>query len=121
MAETLKNHFRPEFLNRIDETLIFHRLNRETIRRIVDIQLGRIEERLASRDLALDVTPAARDWLAQVGYDPQYGARPLKRALQRYIEDELARRVISGEVIPGDSIRVDRGTEALSFARQPRN
>ncbi len=121
MAETLKNHFRPEFLNRIDETLIFHRLNQEMIRRIVDIQLGRIEERLASRDLALDVSPAARDWLAQVGYDPQYGARPLKRALQRYIEDELARRVISGEVMPGDLIRVDRGTEALNFARQPRN
>ena len=121
MAETLKSHFRPEFLNRIDETLIFHRLNQQNIRRIVDIQLGRIEERLATRDLKLDVTTAARDWLANVGYDPQYGARPLKRALQRYVEDELARRVIGGELEPGDLVLIDRGTEELTITRQPRN
>jgi ATP-dependent Clp protease ATP-binding subunit ClpB len=117
MAETLKQHFRPEFLNRIDETLIFHRLTQQTIRRIVDIQLARIEQRLAQRELKLEVTAAARDWLSDVGYDPQYGARPLKRALQRYVEDELARRVISGEFAPGDLIRVDLGVDALTFQR----
>ena len=121
MAETLKTHFRPEFLNRIDETLIFHRLSEENIRRIVDVQLERIQQRLAKRELRLDVTPAARDWLAEVGFDPQYGARPLKRALQRYVEDELARRAISGEVGPGDLIRVDRGQDRLSFERVAQN
>ncbi len=117
MAETLKSHFRPEFLNRIDETLIFHRLSKDNIRRIVDVQLGRIEERLATRQLRLEVTSAARDWLAEIGFDPQYGARPLKRALQRHLEDELARRVISGDVGPGDLVRVDRGVGRLSFDR----
>ena len=117
MAETLKSHFRPEFLNRIDETLIFHRLSKDNIRRIVDVQLGRIEERLATRQIRLEVTSVARDWLAEIGFDPQYGARPLKRALQRHLEDELARRVISGDVGPGDLVRVDRGVGRLSFDR----
>jgi ATP-dependent Clp protease ATP-binding subunit ClpB len=115
MAESLKAHFRPEFLNRIDETLIFHRLTQATIRRIVDVQLGRIEVRLANRDIALDVTDAAKDWLAEVGYDPQYGARPLKRALQKHLEDELSRRVISGVLGSGDKVRVDRSNDGLSF------
>jgi len=115
MAETLKAHFRPEFVNRIDETLVFHRLTQSTIRRIVDVQLGRIEARLANRDITLEVTTAAKDWLAEVGYDPQYGARPLKRALQKYFEDELARRVISGAVCSGDKVRVDRLNGGLSF------
>jgi ATP-dependent Clp protease ATP-binding subunit ClpB len=115
MAESLKAHFRPEFLNRIDETLIFHRLTQATIRRIVDVQLGRIEARLANRDITLDVTDAAKDWLAEVGYDPQYGARPLKRALQKHLEDELARRVISGVLGSGDKVRVDRANDGLSF------
>jgi ATP-dependent Clp protease ATP-binding subunit ClpB len=115
MAETLKAHFRPEFLNRIDETLVFHRLTQATIRRIVDVQLGRIEARLANKDITLEVTVAAKDWLAEVGYDPQYGARPLKRALQKHLEDELARRVISGMVCSGDKVRVDRSNGGLSF------
>ena len=115
MAETLKAHFRPEFLNRIDETLVFHRLTQATIRRIVDVQLGRIEARLANKDITLEVTVAAKDWLAEVGYDPQYGARPLKRALQKHLEDELARRVISGMVCSGDKVRVDRSNSGLSF------
>ena len=115
MAESLKAHFRPEFLNRIDETLVFHRLTQATIRRIVDVQLGRIEARLANKDITLEVTVAAKDWLAEVGYDPQYGARPLKRALQKHLEDELARRVISGTVCSGDKVRVDRSNSGLSF------
>jgi ATP-dependent Clp protease ATP-binding subunit ClpB len=117
MNETLRAHFRPEFLNRIDETLIFRRLSRDNIRQIVDVQLGRIEERLATRNLRIQVTSAAKDWLAEVGFDPEYGARPLKRALQRYLEDELARRVIGGEVGPGDLVRVDCGVGRLSFER----
>lgn len=104
-------------MNRIDETLIFHRLSKDNIRRIVDVQLGRIEERLATRQIRLEVTSVARDWLAEIGFDPQYGARPLKRALQRHLEDELARRVISGDVGPGDLVRVDRGVGRLSFDR----
>ena len=115
MAETVKAHFRPEFLNRIDETLVFNRLSRENIRSIVDIQLNRIRARLASRELTLDVTPAAKDWLAQAGFDPQYGARPLKRALQRHVEDELARRVISGELVAGDGVVVDVADGQLCF------
>jgi ATP-dependent Clp protease ATP-binding subunit ClpB len=115
MAETVKAHFRPEFLNRIDETLVFNRLSRENIRSIVDIQLNRIRTRLASRELTLDVTPAAKDWLAQAGFDPQYGARPLKRALQRHVEDELARRVISGELVAGDGVVVDVADGQLCF------
>lgn len=90
------------------------------IRRIVDIQLTRIQRRLASRDLELEATPASRDWLAEIGFEPQYGARPMKRALQRHIEDELARRVISGELGPGDRILVDYGSGSLTFTRQYR-
>jgi ATP-dependent Clp protease ATP-binding subunit ClpB len=120
MGEVLKGHFHPEFLNRIDETLIFRRLDQKDIRRIVDIQLTRIQKRLASRDLELELTPAARDWLAEIGFEPQYGARPMKRALQRQVEDELARRVISGELGPGDQILVDRGNDGLIFTRHDR-
>ena len=115
LAETLKAHFRPEFLNRINETLIFHRLTQATIRRIVDVQLGRIEGRLANRDITLELTAAAKDWLAEVGYDPQYGARPLKRSLQKHLEDELARRVIGGMICSGDKVRVDRSNSGLTF------
>jgi len=117
MAETLKAHFRPEFLNRIDETLVFRHLTPANIRRIVDVQLSRIEARLASREIRLEVTNAAKDWLAEVGFDAQYGARPLKRALQKHLEDELARRVISGTIGPGNRVRVDRGSGGLSFER----
>ena len=120
MGEALKGHFHPEFLNRIDETLIFRRLDQKDIRRIVDIQLTRIKKRLASRDLELELTPAARDWLAEIGFEPEYGARPMKRALQRQVEDELARRVISGELGPGDRILVDYGNGALIFTRHDR-
>ena len=117
MAESLKAHFRPEFLNRIDETLVFHRLTKATIRRIVEVQLSRIEARLANREITLEVTGAAKDWLAEVGYDPQYGARPLKRALQKHLEDELAHRVISGTVTSGDKLRVDCLNSELSFTK----
>jgi ATP-dependent Clp protease ATP-binding subunit ClpB len=121
MAETLRAQFKPEFLNRIDEMLIFNRLTREHIRNIVEIQLNRIRLRLAARQLRLVATQAAHDWLADAGYDPQYGARPLKRALQRHVEDALARRVIAGELTAGDTIVLDVDAGELKFDRQAPN
>jgi ATP-dependent Clp protease ATP-binding subunit ClpB len=117
MAEVLRAHFRPEFLNRIDEMLIFNPLARDHIRRIVDIQLSRIQARLAKRELKFEITAAAKDWLVEAGFDPQYGARPLKRALQRHVEDELARRVISGELKSGDVVAIDASDGRLTFRR----
>lgn len=117
ITEVLRAHFRPEFLNRIDETVVFNPLSRENIRRIVDIQLSRIESRLERRQLKLDVTSDAKDWLAEVGFDPHYGARPLKRALQKYVEDELARRLISGELASGDAALIGVFEGHLTFRR----
>jgi ATP-dependent Clp protease ATP-binding subunit ClpB len=116
MAE-LKRVFRPEFLNRIDETVLFHRLEKEHMRGIVDIQLKRLVERLADRDIALEVTDAARAELAEAGYDPAFGARPLKRAVRRLLEDPLARRIIAGEVAAEEKVTVDSGDgdEGLRF------
>ena len=106
--EALRGYFRPEFVNRLDEVVVFRRLTREQLRNIVDIQLRDLIERLEDRELGLEVTEGAKDFLASVGWDPQFGARPLKRAIQRYIEDGLARRVIGGEFVPGDVIVVDK-------------
>ncbi len=123
MEEELKQHFRPEFLNRLDDVVIFNPLHPEAIERIVDIQLARLAVTLAERRLRLDLTPAARRYLAQVGYDPAYGARPLKRALQREVLNPLALRVLEGEFEPGDCVEVDHvgGEEAgLIFQRVER-
>ncbi len=109
--EVLRAHFRPEFLNRIDEVIVFDSLGREQIRHIVDIQLGGLRNRLAERNLKLELTGSAADALAEDGYDPSYGARPLKRAIQRGIQDPLARRILSGEFKDGDTICVDAGRE----------
>jgi ATP-dependent Clp protease ATP-binding subunit ClpB len=115
--EDLRNAFRPEFLNRLDETIIFHRLDRAQLRSIVDVQLGNFEKRLAERDLRLEVTDAAKDFLANVGYDPAYGARPLKRAIQRHLENGLAEDILAGRFTAGDSIRVEVGDGKLVFDR----
>jgi ATP-dependent Clp protease ATP-binding subunit ClpB len=104
--DALGRHFRPEFINRIDETVVFRRLGRGQIRSIVDIQLSSLHERLSRRGLSLEVRDEAKDLLAEVGFDPQFGARPLKRAIQRHLEDPLARRVIAGEFLPGTTIVV---------------
>ncbi len=112
----LRATFRPEFLNRLDEIVIYRRLGKEQIRTIVDIQLSHLASRLARRDLKLDVSPAAETYLGEVGWDPQYGARPLKRAIQHHVEDVLARRVLEGSFVPGDTVRVDRGADGLTFA-----
>ncbi len=103
----VRNHFRPEFLNRVDEVVIFDRLAREQLRQIVDIQLGRLRSRLAERDLDLEVTDAAKDALAELGYDPLYGARPLKRVIRKHLEDQLAKAMLAGDVLDGQTVKVD--------------
>ncbi|HEU4583981.1 MAG TPA: ATP-dependent chaperone ClpB [Polyangiaceae bacterium] len=102
--EALRKHFRPEFINRIDETVVYRRLGREQIRKIVDIQLSGLQQRLGRRNLTLEVRDEARDLLANIGFDPQFGARPLKRAIQRHLEDPLAQRVLAGEFPGGSTI-----------------
>jgi len=111
----LQGHFRPEFLNRIDEIVIFHSLSREHLSEIVNIQLRHVASRLAERGFTLEVSEAAREYLAEVGYDPDYGARPLKRAIQRELQDPLALQILSGEFQEGQIIRVDRNAEGLTF------
>ena len=111
----LTQHFRPEFLNRVDEVVVFHRLTKEHLAGIVDIQLGRLAARLMEAGHRLEVSDAARAYLAEVGYDPVYGARPLKRAIQRELQDPLALALLSGEFRPGEIIRVDRGPVGLTF------
>ena len=115
VTEDLRDAFRPEFLNRLDETIIFHRLDRAQLRSIVDVQLRSFEKRLAEREMRLEITEAAKDFLANVGYDPTYGARPLKRAIQRYLENGLAEDILGGRFLAGDTIRVDAGEGKLVF------
>ena len=109
LTELLKQSFRPEFLNRIDETVIFNRLGREEIGRIVDIQLKRLAERLLDRKIELRLTGAAKERLAERGYDPLFGARPLKRTIQADLENPLAKRIIAGEIKDGDRVTADCG------------
>ena len=121
VMEDVRKAFRPEFLNRLDETVVFQRLGREQMHRIIDIQLERFAARLAKREIGVTLTPGAKDYLAEVGWDPQYGARPLKRAIQRYLEDPLARHVIAGEYPPGTHLQIDRGADGLTFVPQLTN
>jgi ATP-dependent Clp protease ATP-binding subunit ClpB len=122
VMEELRQHFRPEFLNRLDETVLFHRLRKEQLRSIVDIQLRRFESRFARRDLKAEFTVAAKDYLGEMGWDPQYGARPLKRAIQHHVEDPLSRKLLAGEFPPGTTIKVDRQPEGeLTFTAQMAN
>jgi ATP-dependent Clp protease ATP-binding subunit ClpB len=118
VREALRAHFRPEFLNRIDDVVVFHRLTREEVRRIVDIQVGRLRRVLAGRDVTLEVTDAAKDEIAKEGYDPVYGARPLKRLIQSEIQNSLARRLLAGEVGAGDSVVVDWRDGEFAFERR---
>jgi len=107
ISDLLKTAFRPEFLNRIDETVIFHRLGLMQVRQIVGIQLGYLQRRLGAKKLDLTVTDRVREYLAREGFDPIYGARPLKRAIQRLLQDPLARRLLDGELQEGDRILAD--------------
>jgi ATP-dependent Clp protease ATP-binding subunit ClpB len=121
VMDDVRKAFRPEFLNRLDEIVVFHRLEREQMHSIIDIQLRRFAERLAKREIDVELTPGAKDYLAEVGWDPQYGARPLKRAIQRYLEDPLAKHVIAGEYPPGTHLKVDHGAEGLTFTPRMTN
>ena len=118
VKEVLKGHFRPEFINRVDETVVFHRLSRENLRGIVDRQVALLRSRLADREMRITLTDAAKDQLASDGYDPVYGARPLKRLIQQQIENPLARRILSGEFVAGDQIEVDASAEMYTFAKR---
>ncbi|PKB19498.1 ATP-dependent Clp protease ATP-binding subunit ClpB [Novosphingobium kunmingense] len=116
VMEVVRGHFRPEFLNRLDEIILFHRLGQEHMAPIVDIQVGRVASLLKDRKITLDLTDAAKRWLGRVGYDPVYGARPLKRAVQRYLQDPLAEKLLGGEVPDGSTVRIDEGDGALTMA-----
>ena len=113
VMDAVRAHFRPEFLNRLDETIIFDRLNREDMGGIVDIQLDRLAKRLARRNIVLELDGDARKWLADEGYDPVFGARPLKRVIQRALQDRLAEMLLAGDVMDGDTISVTAGAEGL--------
>ena len=111
-------HFRPEFINRIDETVVFHPLAAGQIRGIAEIQLQSLKKRLAERDLQIEISDAFMERLAEVGYDPVYGARPLKRAIQQELENPLAQRILSGEFVAGDTITVDVAGEETAFGKR---
>ena len=115
VMEVVSQHFRPEFVNRIDDVVVFHPLGREHIRKIVDIQLGYLHHRLAERDMTIVLTDAARDRLAEAGFDPVYGARPLKRAIQQQVENPLAQEILQGRFKPGDTIEVGVDEDHLEF------
>ncbi len=114
MAE-VRAHFRPEFLNRVDEIILFHRLKREHMGRIVDIQIERLQKLLDDRKIAITLDAKAREWLAEKGYDPAYGARPLKRVIQRSVQDPLAELILSGGIKDGEKVKVSAGRDGLSF------
>lgn len=119
VMDALRGNFRPEFLNRVDEMIIFHGLRKSQLREIVKLQVARLEQRLADRKMAVKLSEAALDFLAEVGYDPVYGARPLKRAIQRELETQIAKSILRGEFGEGDTIFVDVENERLSFKRLP--
>jgi ATP-dependent Clp protease ATP-binding subunit ClpB len=116
VMDVVRGHFRPEFLNRLDEIILFHRLGQEHMAPIVDIQVARVQKLLKDRKITLDLTDAARRWLGRVGYDPVYGARPLKRAVQRYLQDPLAEKLLGGEIPDGSTVKIDEGDGELKIA-----
>jgi ATP-dependent Clp protease ATP-binding subunit ClpB len=117
LMEVLTQHFRPEFLNRVDDVVVFHPLGREQLRAIVDIQLGYLRKRLRERDIELELSDTAIQRLAVAGYDPVYGARPLKRAIQQQIENPLAQEILSGKFGPGDTIRIESNDKGMAFEK----
>jgi ATP-dependent Clp protease ATP-binding subunit ClpB len=115
VMEVVRGHFRPEFLNRLDEIVLFHRLGQEHMGPIVEIQVARVAKLLKDRKITLELSEAAKRWLGRVGYDPVYGARPLKRAVQRYVQDPLAEKLLAGEIPDGSAVKVDEGDGALAI------
>jgi ATP-dependent Clp protease ATP-binding subunit ClpB len=118
VSALLRATFKPEFLNRIDETIFFNRLDRGDLLKIVDIQLGLLAKRLEERKIGLQVTPKAKALLAEVGFDPQFGARPLKRTIQNLVQNPLARQVLAGEVVDGSTVVVDAGKDGITFRKK---
>jgi ATP-dependent Clp protease ATP-binding subunit ClpB len=118
VMDALREHFRPEFINRVDEIILFHPLGRDHLARIIEIQLGRLMKRLEERKIHIELTESARDMLIAEGYDPAYGARPLKRTLQRRVLDTLAMHVLQGDFREGDHIVIDSNGTELTFSRQ---
>jgi ATP-dependent Clp protease ATP-binding subunit ClpB len=115
-AQLLSETFRPEFINRIDEIVVFHPLSREHLTEIVELELDGLQRRLLDRKLTLHVTPEAKALLGKEGYDPVYGARPLRRIIQREVENVLARRILAGEIRDGDTVYVEVGPDGLVFS-----
>ena len=115
VMNVVRAHFRPEFLNRVDEIILFHRLKREHMGRIVDIQMKRLAKLLAERKITLDLDDKAKEWLGQKGYDPAYGARPLKRVIQKYVQDPLAEMVLAGKIHDGETVKITAGKDGLTF------
>ncbi|MGB3418421.1 MAG: ATP-dependent chaperone ClpB [Mesorhizobium sp.] len=115
----VRGHFRPEFLNRVDEIILFHRLRRQDMGQIVEIQLRRLEKLLEDRKIELDLDHDAVEWLAQKGYDPAYGARPLKRAMQKELQDPLAEKILMGDILDGSTVKVTAGSDRLNFRSKP--
>jgi ATP-dependent Clp protease ATP-binding subunit ClpB len=118
VMDVVRAHFRPEFLNRLDEIILFHRLAADHMGPIVDIQVGNVGKLLKDRKIKLDLTDGARAWLGRVGYDPVYGARPLRRAVQKYLQDPLADKILKGEVPDGSTLRVEEGEGKLELTAQ---
>ncbi|MBA7686490.1 ATP-dependent Clp protease ATP-binding subunit ClpC [subsurface metagenome] len=116
----VKKTFRPEFLNRLDEIIVFHELTEEQLRSIVDLMAKDLQKRLAERELGVELTGEAKSWLAKEGYDPLFGARPLRRAIERYVENPLSSKILRGEFSPGDTVVVDLGKEGLTFTAKAR-
>jgi ATP-dependent Clp protease ATP-binding subunit ClpB len=117
VIEEVRKQFRPEFLNRLDDLIVFRRLTRDQMEQIVEIQLRNLELRLQRRGLGMSISRAAKEFLVEAGWDPQYGARPLKRAIQKYVEDELAKRILGGEFRQGDTVSIGRSGSDLTFTK----
>jgi ATP-dependent Clp protease ATP-binding subunit ClpB len=109
----VRSHFRPEFLNRLDDIILFHRLKREHMTQIVDIQLERLRRLLSERKITIKLDKAAREWLGDKGYDPAYGARPLKRVIQRHLQDPLAEKILAGDISDGETVQVSASAQGL--------
>jgi len=116
VMDVVRASFRPEFLNRVDEIILFHRLHRDQMGAIVDIQMARVQTLLSDRKIVIDLGEDARNWLADKGYDPAYGARPLKRVIQKYLQDPLAEKILGGEITDGQTIQVSAGSDRLLFS-----
>ena len=119
VMQMVRAHFRPEFLNRVDEIILFHRLRREDMGSIVDIQFKRLGKLLEDRKIVLDLEPKGRAWLSDKGYDPAYGARPLKRTIQKNVQDPLAEMILSGDVGDGETVKIGAERGALTINDRP--